>query len=286
VHPARAASCVWQPLASSGSLESATLVEASGLAASHRDPALLWAVNDSGNAPVLHALDRLGRERGQVPVTGVHDVDWEDLASFELDGKPYLLIADVGDNTAARKHPRLYVVEEPAAGVDSVHPAWTIAFSYPDGPRDVESAAVDAATQTVLLLSKRESPPLVFSVALRAPADGEPMRARRVGPLGPPRAQPAGPERLVAVYSQPTSWDVSSQWVAVLTYGRVDLYRRSLREPVIDALGRAPQWLPMTALAQAEALAFAADGSLYVTGEGTHPSLLVSTCVGEGGTTP
>ena len=273
------AECRWQPFTRGGSVAAPTLREASGLAASGRDPDLLWAINDSGNAPVLYALDRHGHDLGQVTVTGARNVDWEDLAAFDLDGRHYLLIADVGDNEATRARSRLYVVEEPVPGADvTANLAWTITFAYPDHPRDVESAAVDSSAQTVLLLGKRERPPLVFSVALRAPAGDGLVRARRVGQLATPSSESARAGLLAEIYSRPTAWGISPRWVGVLTYGRVLLFQRAAHEAVPATLERAPQWLPVTALSQAEGLTFAADGTLVVTGEGEHPALIASTC--------
>jgi hypothetical protein len=65
-----------------GRLKSAALGEDSGLAASRRQANLLWALNDSGNPPVLFALSARGAARGAVRVAGVENIDWEDLAAF------------------------------------------------------------------------------------------------------------------------------------------------------------------------------------------------------------
>ena len=61
--------------------------ETSGLAASHRTHDLLWSDNDSGGQPVLYGIGIDGHLRGTVRVAGVKNIDWEDLASFELDGQ-------------------------------------------------------------------------------------------------------------------------------------------------------------------------------------------------------
>src|SRR3954464_7281661 len=61
--------------------------EASGLAPSHRMPGVLWTHNDSGGDPVLFAVNSDGSLRGRLRVDGVSNLDWEDIASFELDGR-------------------------------------------------------------------------------------------------------------------------------------------------------------------------------------------------------
>lgn len=84
-------------------IQSRAIQEASGIAVSPKDSRFLWAINDSGGTAELHLFNTDGTERGQVKVTGANNLDWEDLASFTLDGKSWLLIADTGDNLGIRK---------------------------------------------------------------------------------------------------------------------------------------------------------------------------------------
>ncbi|MDE2381869.1 MAG: hypothetical protein KGL71_06625, partial [Xanthomonadaceae bacterium] len=128
------------------------LDEISGLAASHVHEDVLWVHNDSGNPARLYAISTRGRLLARFDVVGAKNIDWEDIASFNLNGKHYLLLADTGDNGGQRRDFALHVIEEPAqltSGV--VRPAWSIRAHWPDGPRDCEAVAVDAATGQVLL---------------------------------------------------------------------------------------------------------------------------------------
>lgn len=86
------------PVAERPKIQSPAIKEASGLAISPTDAAFMWVINDSGAAPELHLAGTDGTDRGKVTLKGVKNIDWEDLASFTLDGKPYLLVADTGDN--------------------------------------------------------------------------------------------------------------------------------------------------------------------------------------------
>ena len=113
------------PIEIAGHLESASLTEASGLARSHKKEGLLWAINDDG-PPVLYALDSTGSRMGKVTISRSSNRDWEDLASFSLRDKAYLLIADVGDNERRRKDVTLYIVEEPGTGEKRANIAWQI----------------------------------------------------------------------------------------------------------------------------------------------------------------
>ena len=47
----------------------------------------------SGNTAQLHLMDGKGQHQGSVDVVGAQNIDWEDLASFELDGRQYLAVA-------------------------------------------------------------------------------------------------------------------------------------------------------------------------------------------------
>ena len=164
-----------------GLVTSKAMDEISGLAASRNHPGHYWAINDSGNSAQLHLMDGTGQHRGSVDVVGAQNVDWEDLSSFEFDGRRYLLIADTGDNGGIRQDLALHVVEEPTDLTRPAKVAWTIRFRWPDGPRDCEAAAVDPVRGEVLLVSKKRVPAELFRVPLAA---GDKIRiAKRIGTL-------------------------------------------------------------------------------------------------------
>ncbi len=95
-----------------GQIQNSRIIEASGLARSNRHNEILWTMNDDG-PPVVYAIGTDGSDVGSLTLRHARNVDWEDLAAFELDGTPYLLIADTGDNEANRPYATIYVVEEP-----------------------------------------------------------------------------------------------------------------------------------------------------------------------------
>ena len=214
---------------------------------------------------------------------GAKNIDWEDLASFELGGQQYLLVADTGDNGGRRKDFVLHVFEEPqdlAGG--TLRPAWSIRARWPDGPRDCEAVAVDTAAGQVLLVSKKRSPPELFALPLARPASSSPARdwreARRIGRLAQvPQAsadlQRTDP-RLAKLFPHVTAADLAPDGLtlAVLTYGSVLFYRRSPGEEWGCAVARAPEIHDVPLIPQAEALAWTAlGGGLYATGE-FHPA--------------
>ena len=250
------------------------LPEISGLAASQRHENVLWAINDGGNDAALYALTRRGRVVSRHRIRGVSNTDWEDLAAFELDGRRYLLIADVGDNGGLRRTLQLHAIAEPDALEDAeLRPAWSVAFRWPDGARDAEAVAVDAAAEQVLLISKREQPVQLYAVPLR-PRDGARQVARSLGALaGIP--QPTADERR-ARHSRArlkhlvTAADLSpdGRTLAVMTYNDLLLYRRRGDEPWAKAVARAPRVHELPWIPAAEALAWTGGGGgLMATGE-------------------
>jgi hypothetical protein len=258
-----------------GLITTPQLDEASGLAASRAHPDALWTINDGGNPARLYAISPRGRLLARFDVAGAKNVDWEDLAAFDLGGRHYLLVADTGDNGGRRRDIALHVFEEPAQlRGGTLRPAWTLRARWPDGPRDCEAVAVDARAGQVLLVSKKRKPPELFVLPLQA-ARGRVLEPRRVGRLaGVPEAD-AGLQRsepkLAALFDQVTAADLSpdGRTLAVLTYGSVLFYRRAAGEPWGEAVGRPPaEAHDVPLIPQAEALGWTAGGAgLYATGE-------------------
>lgn len=261
------------PVADRPKIESPVIKEASGLAISPTNPDFMWVVNDSGGSPDLNLVGTDGTDRGKVTLKGVKNIDWEDLASFTLDGKPYLLVADTGDNDAKRESRVFHILREPAlpaAGkilAGTVVPAWQIPFRYEGGPRDCEAVAVDAKAGKILFISKRTTPPEVYELPLRAPGKKGVLTARPVGLISV--KSPTGD--LFAFSNQPTGLDISADGslAAVITYYGVFLFPRTPAESWAEALSKKPVVLPPHLLGQAESVAFSKDGkTIFAVSEG------------------
>jgi hypothetical protein len=264
-----------------GTLTNPDIREASGMAASRLRNDLLWVINDGGNEEFLYAVGLDGSDLGRVRVENASNVDWEDLASFRLDGEAFLMIADFGDNRGERRTKTLYWVPEPsltgARFKTGRTVAWTrrIRFVFADGPRDCEGLGVDVRQKKILLLTKRTRPPQVYELALSSGDDGDRVRiaakSAQIVHIPPPsEADVAQDPRFGPFRSQPTALDVSGDGrrVAILTYGNGVIYERRPRENWSVAFTRPPRLVVMPKLRQAEALCFSAgDDSLYVTSE-------------------
>ena len=138
------------------------LRESSGVAVSRRNDGVLWTHNDSGNDPVLFAVDITGRLLGAITLESTTVRDWEDVGlgpCVHNDAEYCIYVADTGDNMRLRSAYTIYIVPEPAVspgiGVDTatLGSVRRIDFHYPDAPHDVESLAV-APKGDVYLVSK------------------------------------------------------------------------------------------------------------------------------------
>lgn len=278
--PAATATAAGMParLTLAGRIDAPDLDELSGMARSALDPGRLWLHNDSGDKARLYAVDTQGRYLGRLKLEDADNVDWEDLASFSLAGRPYLLVADIGDNDGRRDFVSLYVVAEPATPDHATAPDWRIDFRYPDGPRDAEAVAADADEGFVYILTKRDLPPLLYRVPLQ-PAGASPVIAERLGPVALPR--PGQRDLKIAALAkdwhwQPTAMDIAADgtFVVVLTYGAVYYFHRETGNELHAALAAPPLRFPLRNLHEAEALAVSADGlHLYLSAEGAHAPL-------------
>lgn len=258
----------------SGLVLDGQLREISGLAASHMHDDVFWAINDGGNDANLYAISRSGRLLARYAVVGVQNTDWEDLASFELDGRRYLLVADTGDNGGLRKTLQLHAIAEPdTLDGGEVTPAWSIAFRWPDGAMDCEAVAVDDENGEVLLVSRNRHPADLFSVPLR-PEDDELQVARKLGPVsGIPQPSTQDKQQKhsrAALRGLVTAADVSpdGRTLALMTYAHLLLYARTEDGTWADAVAAPPRLFDLPLIPQAEAATWTVRGrGLIATGE-------------------
>ena len=151
-------SAAWQQVV----LDCYALTESSGLAASTLDRNVVWTHNDSGDRPRLFAFSRDGEWLAEVELEGAKAYDWEDMCSFQRDGKSYLAVGDVGDNSRGRSTVVIYVFEEPPLeGLSKrllpklrISQLETIEVVYPTGAVDCESLAYDPRLDRFLLATK------------------------------------------------------------------------------------------------------------------------------------
>ena len=247
--------------------------ESSGLAVSRVRPGVFWTHNDSGDKPRLYAFDETGRAVGTYNISNASARDWEDMASMELDGKPYLIIGDVGDNGRKRTEYQLYVVAEeftkPSTPNDahrtnrlaSLSVERMVRYRYDSGPQDCESVAFDPDLRQVIFVTKNWSLTADVYVMDWNPVESEPATstkihtAKRIGRIRVPGA---------------TAMDISpdGRRAVVLCYGNAYQYVRGADETWETAFARPSREIKMPERKQGETICFGADGrTIFLTSE-------------------
>ena len=220
--------------------------ELSGLASSVRYPGHLWGQEDSGNPADLLLIREDGSYVRTVRLRGTVNRDWEDIARAGTD----LYVADIGDNSAIYPDYRIFILPEPAPGVDTADVAQTIRYTYPDGPRDAEALLVDPVSRDLFVITKRDNPSRIY----RIPSAGvSPVTAEFVGRFP---------------FSGITAATVSADGKEILvrSYTRLFYFSRANGESIPQSLTRTPRELTFQPEPQGEAVCFLPDGSGFITG--------------------
>lgn len=153
-----------------------------------------WLMSD-GTINILFAVrDVDAVARGEWTLTGVTPTDAEDISSATVGGQPYIYLADIGDNGAARTTVRIYRIKEPTIngsnGTVDAGDIETITCQYDATPlgeggaigRDAECLMVDPATGDMYILTKRISAPQCWKLAHASSYSGT-QTLEYMGPL-------------------------------------------------------------------------------------------------------
>lgn len=269
-----------------GRLDSNYLPEISGAIPLPPERDGWWVLNDGGHPAVLLRLLPSGRVTHRVVVSGYRNHDWEDLAYFNWQGKPYVLIADTGDNNAVRSEVGLLIAPMPIIETESETPApiktirvrleRRIRLQYPEGARDVEAVAVDTQAEKILLLSKRDAPARLYSLPLAKVMDLsreqaaqtilKPKLEMQVKAISDHFKTPLFSALLGFAVTRPTAMDlvVDSKLgvsrIVILTYSYLYVFDKAKQETYVQALSRRPQVIHLRKLPQAEAVSLSPDG--------------------------
>ena len=274
------------------------LVESSGVTASVRQPGVLFVINDSGNEPLLFALDTTGMDRGLWRVTGVQNADWESIsigrcalgsagpAAATTSTNECLYIGDTGDNSAKRATRTIHRIAEPAAQragfTGSVTPAQSLVYRYSDGPHDVEAMYV-APNGSTFLITKRplrgagrsRRPALVFEIPASAwSGTSAPVVAQLVDSL--PIVPGTGPRRLIT----DAALSPDGRRLAVRTYEQLWVFSTdSATGRVVHSTPPGLCYLSSLGRWQGEGVAWMGRGeTLVLTAEGRESPMFAVNC--------
>ena len=147
-------------------IKDTSISESSGLVASRSTPGAYWTHNDSGDGPLIYAINTRGDSLGTFRVNGAQARDWEDIAAGPgpQPNRSYLYIGDIGDNDGVRPEVTVYRVAEPALSAatrkftkkspGSTEPAEAIKLKYPDGKHDAEALLVHPRSGNIYIVTK------------------------------------------------------------------------------------------------------------------------------------
>jgi hypothetical protein len=259
-----------------GRIADPAVTESSGLAASRRDPGVLWTHNDSGDEPLVYCLDLQGRSCGTWRVTGAEAFDWEDMAAGPgpRAGEPYLYLGDIGDNIDQRSEIVVYRIPEPAppaptgASPASTAPAEALRLRYPDGPHNAEALLVHPVSGDVYVISKDDQAPRVYKASA-------PLDAARRATLTQVGTIVLGTG--IRGLEQVTGGDISPDGtrVALSTYAQgYELVLPAGAMSFDEIWAQPPQPVNVGPRLQGEAIAYRADGRALLTTSEIAPSPL------------
>lgn len=258
-----------------GTVSVGALTEASGLAASARNPGVLWTHND-GSREKLFALSTSGALLASFNLNkNVDDVEDIAVGPGPVNGVSYLYVGDIGGNAGSdttRDQVRILRVAEPAveaawasdptsgdfAGVD------TITLLYPDGSFDAETLLVDPRTGDLFVATKEQGAARVYHANILTATNKATLTLEFV------RSVP---------FNLASGGDISADGsqIVLRREDSAQLWTRCEGESVANALGGAGVVIPVIGPPDepnGEGIAFLREGIGYVTiSEGESPSV-------------
>lgn len=256
-----------------GRLVDRRLGEASGAAASQAHAGVVWVLVDSGNLPVLYAIDTTGVLLGSLRIPNVRNIDWEDLSLGPCPMGSCLYIADTGDNSERRDEVVIHRVAEPSsiAETGTATLVESLRFKYPNGSHDVEAMGV-LSDGTILLVSKgRSGTAFAFGLSAGAWDQIQPVEAQLIQSLDIHPALGIG-RAVTGLAIHP-----DGQHVVVRTYRDLFFFTRDSTgvlapapgNPMCDILGREPQgeavtWLDQQRMLLLSERGFFSSGTVHI----------------------
>lgn len=219
--------------------------EISGIADSKVNPGFVWGQEDSGTPTQLYLIKHDGTVAKKIFLKGTANRDWEDM---QLAGGN-IFVGETGDNSQVYPDYLFYKFPEPTQSIDTVKNIEMIRFTYPDGSHDAEAFLVDASTNDIFIITKRDNPSRIYKLAF-------PFGATNVVSL-------VGSLNYSGVVSAAISGNGDE--IIVKTYTDLYHYKKSSTQSIADALKGSSTQLKYVVEPQGEAITFAADNSGFYT---------------------
>lgn len=253
-----------------GKVAAGDLNALSGMAASWRNPGVIYVHNDH-DQPVIYALGENAGLLARVTLSGVVGHDIEDMEVSRCPAGTCLFAADIGNNLSPRTEFGIFRASEPAIAQGDVERALTVpaerfAFRYGDAPHNAESLIIDPTTGAVYIVTKVAAgqPSAVYH--LETFDLGKVNLAVKIAdlPVPAPGDQPA-----TAGTAQPCG-----AGFLLRTGNTLYEFRIPVGTPFADAFHVTPIKVPAAVEQQSEAVTYQPDGrGYYTTSEGATPPL-------------
>ena len=255
-----------------GTIESDLITEASGIAASRKNPGVFWTHNDSGGKNRIFAFNSKGKHLGTYTIAMIQNRDWEDIAvgPGPVEGEQYIYIADIGDNSIRYNVKYIYRIVEPCVSphqtpIDTaLYGAEKLPFQYVDGNHNAETLMIDPLTLDIFIASK-ENLTKVYGVPW--PYDFYSAPTLNVDTLDIATG---------ILFDTAVGGDISPDGREILIKKKNVIYywQRDEDQTVAEALKNPLFTFPYVKEPQGEAVCWAHDVSGYYTiSEGLHPHL-------------
>ncbi|HTG44750.1 MAG TPA: hypothetical protein VK633_09485 [Verrucomicrobiae bacterium] len=244
-----------------GAIDSEDITEASGLAASWRNPGVFWTHND-GSGEKIFALSADGRLLATFKLGKSVD-DVEDIAvgpgpDAQLS---YLYVGDVGSNTGNRDEVKVLrtaepqVASEPSTDTVDFGKVESFRLEYPEGKFDAEAILVDPIARDLYVVTKETSGAHLFLAHLDDLQAGETITLEAVAELE---------------FSKVAGGAISrdGQLIALRREDAAYLWTRSPGQTIVEALSSTASALPIVGPPDepnGEAITFLLDSSGYIT---------------------
>lgn len=242
-----------------GQIEDNRLNEISGMDISQINKDVFWLHNDSGDSAQIFAIDNKGKHLGKFSLQNIENRDWEDISvgPGPIDSQSYIYIGEIGDNEAIYDVKYIYRFKEPQINFDKVpydsiiQDVETIAYKYPDGPRDAETLMIDPLTMNLIIVSKREESVHVY--VLLFPQNTDSINI---------------PKQIATLpITQVTGGDISNSGKKIImkNYDTIYYWLRKPGQSLQDAFSQHPDHLTYIVEPQGEAICWSNDEKDYFT---------------------
>lgn len=252
------------------------LREISGIAVDSNG--IIWVHNDSGDGPIIYALNQKCKNLGEVVLAGAQAIDWEDMAIGRCGDTDCFYAGDIGDNHRSRSDYVIYKTKVPTVDPDKPFGKMkltnvdNLVFTYPKGKQNAEALAVHP-DGTIYLFTKEKSGKSEL-YALADPVAGQKTVLVHVGSvptkLGPWTSitgadiHPTGRRLLLRTYITVLEWRQDEEGDF-----RKILFLPTIRVPNMDEQ-------------QGEAVAFHPKTGEYLhVSEGVNPTIYIIRCKDE-----